>query len=593
MKAHLTTNNENGVPDLTGRGYPPAADFTGGWQNWRLYQLLATLFFIGFTLWYQFEWFVSGAMLAETATNYYPAAKSDDIFNKLLTTDTGYIPLPQRLISAAFEASGVSAGQLPYFYQSIALIFGGLFIATFAHACFRPLVGDDRVRALFCLVFCFTMTFDVRTFVNFTYIGIYYAIPVIALAMERDGRDAPWWAWFLPLLMISKPVMIALLPVIAIALIYAKPRFRIILILSLFALVTQFVRLIVSQQSGVGFPESDATLLTKLASSIASGAGIIGGYAAGPVAQYILAMITPWLAVCIGLALSIGIAAILLQQWRRPPPLLMTGIIVVYAMATLNSFANANSWNLELDMVRYIFLERWAVGCLAGTLFVLPAAGQWLVQTPFYKASPMRRIALFPIAALWLALSAWPVLASYAQPEPFPETGNSYWTDLADRIEAGDPVCVPVDPYVPPKYVYIYLRNCMPLNEAPLPDAPKQPLAGKVDIALASGAQDHPLLAMLVVVYPERAGTVTLRAHVTDASAREVTFTGERDIGTEGGIVLLSPPDGTPVAARSTIRLEAPPHVRIVHQANGLPWVQQFGLTSQPVEMMNGGERPR
>ncbi|NKC48732.1 hypothetical protein HED54_12175 [Ochrobactrum anthropi ATCC 49188] len=59
---------------------------------------------------------IGGGMWAEMATNYYPNANASSFVQKLLSTDAGYIPAPQRLIALVGNQLNLPAATIPYFY---------------------------------------------------------------------------------------------------------------------------------------------------------------------------------------------------------------------------------------------------------------------------------------------------------------------------------------------------------------------------------------------------------------------------------------------------------------------------------------------
>ncbi|MEY4845566.1 MAG: hypothetical protein RL312_1847, partial [Pseudomonadota bacterium] len=113
-------------------------------------------------------------MWAEMATNYFPAAESNDWRVALFATDAGYIPLPQRLIALAARLAKVRADLIPYVYSASALILTPLMVGVFALPRFRPLVGCDFTRLAVVLVVLGAADLETRGFINFTYFAVFF-----------------------------------------------------------------------------------------------------------------------------------------------------------------------------------------------------------------------------------------------------------------------------------------------------------------------------------------------------------------------------------------------------------------------------------
>lgn len=541
-------------------------------QHWRAYFFGLVAFYIALTVASQFRWFVSGAMYAEMATNYYPAAAGGD-WRNLFATDAGYIPLPQRLIAAGISSLGAPVAAIPYLYQSLAYVLGGLSIAAFAHPIFRPLVRDDRVRALACFTFCFLIDFETRQFVNFTYIGIFLTLPLTALAMTPRGEDAPWWAWFMPILMLSKPIELAMIPAIALAAAMAKPRFRWVMLASLLVGIAQLVRLATSAAtSTLSFVDNDATLLSKLSTAVLSGAGTMGGFSIGfgPMFALVNIHLKAWLVVLIGLAITGTYLVLLARRWRDPPALLLVGMMLVYAVALMNSVALSRHWNLELQMLRQVLIHRWTLGGIAGAIFCLFSAAQLLTDSPGWRSHRTKVIALLPLMILWLGVSLWPSAIVKAMPRPFPETGNSFWRDLSDRIDGNDPVCVPVDPYWAGGSFWMFRRNCVQLTNGPEPNAPARPLIGAEQVALPDAARGRSIVGIVMAVRPAADTPVHLKTTLLDQKRQLVIFEGRREVGPAGGLVLLSPIGG-PATAASPLTFGSSSGVGVLRDPRGAP----------------------
>jgi hypothetical protein len=88
----------------------------------------------------------------------------------------------------------------------------------------------------------------------------------------------PIWAWFIPLIMISKPAAFASFPAMIFAAIISKPRFRVITILTAIACIIQLIRVYLSYSSGVLQPSNDFTIYDKLYAFAHYSLGFLGLY---------------------------------------------------------------------------------------------------------------------------------------------------------------------------------------------------------------------------------------------------------------------------------------------------------------------------
>ena len=165
------------------------------------------------------SWMLGGEMWAEMATNYFPNANSPSYFHKLFSTDAGYIPVPQRLIALVGNALNFPAGSIPYFYTWSATLLTGMMVGTFCLARFRILVKNDALRFCAAIVILIVADFETKTFINFTYFAAFFVAIITSLALVDDIEEVPWWAWFVPILMVSKPAVLSALPAMIIVVI--------------------------------------------------------------------------------------------------------------------------------------------------------------------------------------------------------------------------------------------------------------------------------------------------------------------------------------------------------------------------------------
>ncbi|NKW80861.1 hypothetical protein HGG72_11705 [Ochrobactrum pecoris] len=88
-------------------------------QRPKIFFIFVVLFYIFYQLLMQPSWVLGGGMWAEMATNYYPNANALSFVQKLLSTDAGYIPAPQRLIALVGNQLNLPAATIPYFLHLV------------------------------------------------------------------------------------------------------------------------------------------------------------------------------------------------------------------------------------------------------------------------------------------------------------------------------------------------------------------------------------------------------------------------------------------------------------------------------------------
>ena len=548
---------------------------------WQVWFGLAVLAYASVTLATQGPWLASGAMWAEMATNYYPNAHAPGWYARLLSTDAGYWPLPQRLVALIEGLIGFPARTIPFYYGATAILLGGMLSACFCHRAFRVLVQDDRVRFVVCLTFGFIPDFEARTFINVTYVGMAACIPLVALPLARRDAVMPGWAWLLPLFMLSKPVFLSLGPAMLLAAVVVPGRPRRVMLVSLVAGAAQLIRLSLSLAGGdnqENFVDPAATILQRLETAVVSGAGMLANFMAGPSIGSLLSELSPWLAVALGALLTGGLLVLLLQRHREPPAaLILVGLSVVYAVGLLNSFALSNVWTLRLDQIRSFTTTRWSLAAILAAIFVAVATVQLLLN------GKPRRMPLLAVA--WLAASGWPLMALRALPGPFPTVGSSYWTVLADRIDQDDgPLCIPADPYQSHRKLFQYRRRCVQLNNGPDLRGPVGALQPDQSLPVPAVAARRTVIGLIVVVRPgtpaatpdaaapPAAVSAAIEAVGTTTAGERIAYSGHRLLGPEGGLVMLLPSSGA-ASDLASITLHAAPELRVVMDQDGRPGI--------------------
>lgn len=103
------------------------------------------------------------------ATNYFHFAEFGNWYEKLFATDSGYIPLFQRLIALLAWLLHIPYTTIPLFYNISGLIFQSLMLAIFSLPAFRPLIPSDGYRIIICIILCLVGDWETRNFINVSY----------------------------------------------------------------------------------------------------------------------------------------------------------------------------------------------------------------------------------------------------------------------------------------------------------------------------------------------------------------------------------------------------------------------------------------
>ena len=162
----------------------------------RRYFALCIALYVCYLLAMQPALLLDGEMWAEMATNYYANAQAPSLVARLMSTDAGYIPLPQRLLALLFHALALPASSIPYAYSWTAILLTAAMVGSFCLGPFRRVVQSDGLRLLVALSVLALADYETRTFINFTYFAAFFILILSALALVSDKMDAPpGWAW--------------------------------------------------------------------------------------------------------------------------------------------------------------------------------------------------------------------------------------------------------------------------------------------------------------------------------------------------------------------------------------------------------------
>lgn len=384
-------------------------------------------------------------MWAEMATNYFPNANSPSYLQKFFSTDSGYIPAPQRLIAFFGNRFNLPAASVPYFYTWSAIICTGMMVGAFCLGQFRRLVESDSLRFLTAISILMVADFETRTFINFTYFSAFFVAIITALALIDDSEEIPWWAWFAPILMVSKPAVLAALPAMILVAMVSKSRFRWITIVAVLLCLGQLLQMVISVKTGVApFSANEISFISKVITSFKYFFGFLGRYVIGQTfltTKYFL-MLTGLFIFCIG-------GFVVFNKKRNSGALVIIGCSLLFFNGLLYSFVLSDSWSRDMRRLDVVPVFRDIIVGFFGSILVVSGLFSTLISQKKFQHSVLFRKNLGAILFfVWFIGSGWMSLAGKISREPVsPTINNSQWQSMAFAIDSGvSPLCVPIDP---------------------------------------------------------------------------------------------------------------------------------------------------
>lgn len=547
-----------------------------------IFFVLTIVFYIGYMFALEPEWLLSGEMWAEMAVNYYAHAHSTSLVEQLLATDAGYIPALPRFIAFLGSLLKLSAAATPYFYTGSAVLLTGVLVGTFCLKPFRALIPQDILRFLTGLMLLIVADFETRTFINFTYFAAFVIIIVTALALVDDKPDSiPRWAWWIPILTVSKPAVLTTLPALMIVSLVSNVRFRLITIVTLVLSVLQIAQIVISQKSGVMLQSNAQALsfLMKASTACQYFLGLLSRYLLGPAFR-----LSPVNHILAGLAI-LSICGWVVYRHRHPVnALIILGLLALLLNMFLNAFALSELWNSDMSQLIYLRIYRHIAVGYVGCILVLLG----LLVSVTSKIDVPARNTLIPLVwVVWFVGSGWFKLGmTITKTPPFPLLFSSQWQSNAARIDAdADIQCIPLNPLG-----WLYLKNCIPLNPElnliqdfhfevlPLVN---QEAVFDVPIDPPAHLLDKNLVSFVVVIRPFliKSASVRVNALIHLKEGQNVTFKGQQDLTLSGGLIQLTGKDVIPVKNVAAIRLVFDTPVEIAMKTNdpfhtpGIVWM--------------------
>lgn len=524
------------------------------------------------------QWVFSGAMWAETATNYYPNSVSGSPWSALFATDAGYSPVFLRILALLPVAFGTSATAIPYVYTAIALLGAAVLVGSFCLPWFRLIIASDATRLVVVALILFVADFSTRTFINISYFAV---VPIAACAVSAAlaDRPVPWWMFLLPILALTKPTVLAAIPLVVLALLFAGRRFRVIGVIIIAAAFAQVAQLAVSSLSGYALgPSTDWTTVDKAITAAKAGAALPGSLVLGPghLTSFVVA------AMC-GILVAGGVVALLILTRRPGTVLAVAGLVLIVGNAAISAFGLSFWWNRGTvdSVISDVPISRQTIVAYIGAVFVVAGVVSALldsVRDRLEAGSTWYRVLAVlgaPIVLVWFVTSGWYARGIELLPAPaWPTTGNSAWESHADQIDRGEPVCFPVDPVG-----WGYTRGChLGDGSAYSPAVFSETPVSEIEFTLPAASAAR-LAALTVYAAPAggTTGSVTASADIQSARAGSTILTATSDLPADGGSLTFT----TSPAARAA--LGASEGLVSVHVTFGVP-VRIAYLTGEPTQ---------
>jgi hypothetical protein len=356
--------------------------------------------------------------------------------------------------------------------------------------------------------------------------------------------------------MISKPAILAVLPVMILAAAVGKPRFRQITIVTVVLCLGQFAQMVISRHKGVMTDDNHFTLLSKFIATIQYFFGLLGEYISGPNLH-----LDKHHAIIAGVFFTFAIVWVISKIKRKANALVIIGLSLLFFNVLLNTFALSGDWNRDLAQLTGAPHQHIIVGFF-GCVMVVAGVLASITDFVFSKSRLPAANAFAALAfSAWFAGSGWIATGMQMSRYPdFPLVDNSQWQTMAHAIDSGvSPLCVPLNPVG-----WMYTRDCEILYPSDLigpqdfhfehvpPDndaysltlAPPESLFGNTLVSLA-------VLARTLTAEPSR---VAVKARIEMSDGSSIFYSGSRNLAVTGGLILLTGTENIPIWKISSIK---------------------------------------
>jgi hypothetical protein len=377
-------------------------------------------------------------MWAEMGTNYYPNSLSNDAEVAIFSTDSGgYIPLPMRLISLFFSRIGTPAISIPYAYTLTSYILTGLLIGFFCSKVFRSVIESDLIRFVVSVFVLTTADFETRTYIGFNYFFL-FLITVISITMFRSRIDSKILL-IVPLLICSKPIMLATLPALGIAFIsQRRNRLQISLGLStVFLASIQILTILRSRENGLFIDQNDTSLIHKVLNGFVY-------FLATPSVIFDYKLVDNIFVRAI-LGLTILLVSLVLSFYcgQKTRITVLFSLMTIFCISQLNSLALPMIFNDDFFFIYNLSLNRYLIPTYHLFTLIFFALVSGIILKLNVGKFVFGTICTL-LASLTLAILSH--ISSKVEEPKSPALFNSQWSSFARSIDSGESICVPLDP---------------------------------------------------------------------------------------------------------------------------------------------------
>jgi len=254
--------------------------------------------------------------------------------------------------------------------------------------------------------------------------------------------------------MVSKPATLAALPIVLLAALVSRPRFRLIAIVTALCCFAQLTTMFFDPvKTFVGattfsFPE-------KLRASVHYFFSLLGVLVTGdtdPTSHR-----QPEI---IGLAILLVSLGVALKARTNASAIIFLGLGLHLFNTAVHCFALPAAFNTNMERLLNFRVERYVSVGYFGAVLLVAGLLAALTEPRMGRNAIWRARLAAPLFAAWFIFAGWFNEAGAINRVPAkPLITSSQWQFMADLIDSGEPVCVPVDPVD-----MMYLRDCRQLN---------------------------------------------------------------------------------------------------------------------------------
>ncbi len=445
--------------------------------NW-YFILTIGLYFLFRQLSSSFDW--KGVMYAEAATEYFHFAKNGTFYERFLDPDAGYIPLIARVFAYLVHLLGVKNSQIPYFYTYVSMAISALLVSVFNLKRFRILIENDILRFYLSLFILIVIDFETESFINFSIFCSWFIFINVLVAVIKKDSIPPFYTYLIPVMMVTKPHVLALLPVIILSTFFVNKKYRTIF---LFAILFSFIQITQLANSSINiampvYQISNYTFSDKLIASLVYFVSYLG-----MMFSPLFGRIPFYYSTIFGIIILL-LSLVVVIKTNKYSVIVFMGLCTIFFVFIINTFGIPTLWNLnEFRFLQNI--DRWVFVAFVGYIFILYSIvitfklhtnkslfftlffllNCWVIKGVFNDRE--RNYTIFVLAKKALT-SVEKIIPAEAQNYLIPiiekankrlekEPISSQWNVLANDMdkEKKCTVCIPIE-----SYPWIYGENC-------------------------------------------------------------------------------------------------------------------------------------